>query len=359
MADLTYNDMLDAYCSYPAAIRKYLLRAETHPEIRTRLSKSAMRILVDLVSRARIRNPQKEILVKISNVAAKFDVDRRTVGRAISTFMELDWLCPNPSHDGRNWLGKFAARQYLITDRLRALVGLPVVRVESEPETDESTPASTDVIEADGQPAGTQANAAEMSHGHIGVNNCLFKKEASFNKMADKPRGLPADLLPLHRELGIELPGIFALMKQAKAVGQRLQDLWAAKRHLLSGSTITGGRAVAYFRSLLSSGEDFSYVARTRYASPGARNKGQVGNSIAIPPTTPPAAATQVSHPYAAIAEACKFKRYQHVHRDISVRFYDGTAEVTNGAVRETYAGDMMIGLYRGIEAGNLVEATA
>jgi len=59
MSNLTYNDVLSAYAHYPAPIRPYLLRAETHPTLRATLTKSFMRVIVDIVARAPIADPNR------------------------------------------------------------------------------------------------------------------------------------------------------------------------------------------------------------------------------------------------------------------------------------------------------------
>lgn len=351
MLNLTYNDMLSAYQDYPSPIRPYLLRAETHPDIRAKLTKSFMRVFIDLVARTRIRKPEKEISVSVHKVAAELGVSTKTVTRTISLCLECGWLNPDPLHDGRNRWGKFSARRYLVAAPLRKLIGLPTIEERVAP-SDQQDPPAPPVAHASSVPQ----SKTEMSHG-IGVNNCLSKKEASFNNEAEKPKGLPADLRPLQRELGIDLFGIFSLMGLAKQVGQRLQDVWTVKRHLLLNSGITGGRAVKYLRSLLNSGDDFAYVARKLKNAAGTvetRSTGLEPRGVKMDQRAP---STPSSARLKAIADACRFKTFRHVSRDMIVRFYDGFAEVTRGAVRETYPACHMEGLYKGVAAGNLVEA--
>ena len=352
VADLTYNDTLGAYQPYAKAVRPYLLRADTHPYIRKILSKSQVRILVDLVSRARIRNPDKEIKVKLERVASDLSVDRRTVTRAISTFFSLGWLLPNPGYDGRNRRGRFAAQQYVISQTLRGLIGMPVKAantvagdVENENQGNAVSAETPDSAEA------------EMSHGLVGVNKSLLKKEASFNKEAEKPAGLPPDLRPMQRELGIEHKGMCALMRLAKELGQRLQDVWHVKKHLLIGSGIKGGRAVNYVKALLRSGDDFAYVARTRFAAPGATNGTPRQASARQSPRKRPSGLSNDRAELEQIALSSRFKRYKHIAKDMVFCVYDGTADVIHGAVRTFYDESKMEGIYRGIAAGNLVEA--
>lgn len=350
MFNLTYNDMLSAYEDYPSPIRPYLLRAETHPDIRAKLTKSFMRVFIDLVARTRIRKPEKEISVSVHKVASELGVSTKTVTRTISLCLECGWLDPDPLHDGRNRWGKFSARRYLVATPLRKLIGLPTIDEQHSSANPENPPAPPPA-----QASSVPKSETKMSRG-IGVNNCLSKKEASFNNEAEKPKGLPADLRPLQLELGIDLFGIFSLMGLAKQVGQRLQDVWIVKRHLLLNSGITGGRAVKYLRSLLNSGDDFAYVARKLANAPGSvgtRSTPSVQRSPSKAPHSPP---DDSNARLEAIAEACRYRTFRHVSRDMIVRFYDGFAEVTRGAVRETYPACHMEGLYKGVAAGNLVE---
>jgi hypothetical protein len=350
MLNLTYNDMLSAYADYPSPIRPYLLRAETHPDIRAKLTKSFMRVFIDLVARTRIRKPEKEISVSVHKVASELGVSEKTVTRTISLCLECGWLDPDPLHDGRNRWGKFSARRYLVATPLRKLIGLPTIDEQHSSSDPENPPAPPPA-----QASSVPQSETKMSHG-IGVNNCLSKKEASFNNEAEKPKGLPADLRPLQRELGIDLFGIFSLMGLAKQVGQRLQDVWIVKRHLLLNSGITGGRAVKYLRSLLNSGDDFAYVARKQANAPGSAGTHSTP-SLQCSPTKEPHSPPDASNArLEAIAEACRYKTFRHVSRDMIVRFYDGFAEVSRGAVRETYPACHMEGLYKGVAAGNLVE---
>lgn len=350
MLNLTYNDMLSAYADYPSPIRPYLLRAETHPDIRAKLTKSFMRVFIDLVARTRIRKPAKEISVSVYKVASELGVSTKTVTRTISLCLDFGWLHPDPLHDGRNRWGKFSARRYLVATRLRKLIGLPTIAEEA---------LSSDPGEPPGRPCADDNPAdqggTEMSHG-IRVNNCFSKKEASFNNEAEKPKGLPADLRPLQRELGIDLFGIFSLMGLAKQVGQRLQDVWIVKRHLLLNSGITGGRAVKYLRSLLNSGDDFAYVARKLANAPGSAETRSIASKRHNAGMQAPSPFDAPNRRLQAVADACRYKTFRHVSRDMLVKFYDGFAEVTRGSVRETYPACHMEGLYKGVAAGNLVE---
>lgn len=347
MLNLTYNEILGAYGVYPAPIRPYLLRAETHPTIREMLTKSFMRVFIDLLARAPIADPQRPIMLRVDTVAEQLDVSRKTVSRALNTFINLGWLCPFEGHDGRTRWGKFCGRKYVLQLPIRELVGLPLEKHSPKVPANGSVNNAAQ-SKASSEPAydqGDSANEPKMSHGHM-VNKVLNKKEASFKEGASKNQKLPADLQALHDELGISIFGICSLMGLAKRVKQRLQDVWIAKQTQIRNAGAKGGRAFEYFKYLLNCGEDFAYVARTRGAI----------QAVAVSPTSPAISQSTVDDQLRSIAQACKFKRFKHVRNGMEVRFFDGTAEVSRDNQVAYYAAEQMLGLYKGIANGNLVE---
>jgi hypothetical protein len=329
MLNLTYNEMLSAYSTYPAPIRPYLLRGETHPVLREKLTKSLMRAFIDLVSRANIADPARPIQVRMDLTAERLGISSKTVSRTIKLMKKNGWLTTNPGHDGRNWLGEYAGREFILSDALRKLVGLPTSTEGRAPPSNadfklngsggelstvsrppasqacsqavpsaahstmqaldegKSTAAGMDNLDSeetkmsDGQPGYPHESAQEfsnktgMSDGHIGVNNCFIKKEAPFKTEAlvianegTKSIRIPADLADMHTVFGISGKGICGLMRMAKDRCQRLQDIWKVKKEQLRKAGATGGRAVLYLRSLLLSDEDFAYVARSMPSNP-------------------------------------------------------------------------------------------
>ncbi|MEJ7804465.1 MAG: hypothetical protein WKG03_00880 [Telluria sp.] len=337
MTVLTYNDMLSAYGVYPAPIRPYLLRAETHPVLRPNFTKSGLRVFVDLLARAPIRDPERPIHVRVDVVARDFGVSTKTVGRVLRQLLTFGWLSPFQGTDGRNNEGKFKGRDFLITTELRTMVGLPTERpplpaiaakvIPVSPGTEQHDdlglatenppakviPASPDVEQHDHLELRTETHPAEvipapsdvkhhdnlpsapldqeeddiakenmplepkMSDGLIGVNK-VFKKEASskeaFNKNTTSNEiRLPIGLHALHTVLKISKGGICKLMRLAKASNQRLQDVWDAAGHRILNAGALEGRAVAYFKFLLNTGEDFSYTARRRAGMPRHTSK--------------------------------------------------------------------------------------
>lgn len=340
MLNLTYNEMLSAYSPYPAPIRPYLLRGETHPVLREKLTKSLMRAFIDLLSRANIADPARPIQVRMDLTAERLGISSKTVSRTIKLMKKNGWLTINPGHDGRNWLGEYAGREFILSDALRKLVGLPtgtkghtppgnadtdvngsgselpaalqvaagpsctqglpsaanatmpLLDGEKSPATDVDNLGSEETKMSDGdtsypqKPAQKSSNQTEMSDGHIGVNNCFIKKEAPFKTEAlvienegEKPIRIPADLADMHTVFGISGKGICGLMRMAKEKCQHLQDIWKVKKEQLRKAGATGGRAVLYLRSLLLSGEDFAYIARNLPANPSAETSPPLSGS--------------------------------------------------------------------------------
>jgi hypothetical protein len=286
MPALTYNDVLSTYANYPAPIRPYLLRAETHPTLRATLTKSYMRIIVDIIARAPIAEPTRPLAFRADVIAADLDVTTKTVSRAVSLLRKLGWLKRHPESDGRNGWGEFCVGQFVLGDELRSMLGLPTAATNQPGAIKNSAPeipapdtnAFPELQKKTNQNVPEfQANQTKMSHGLYRVNK-VFKKEAPFSKEAfdtkaskttpkTNPTKVPADLVALQTELGILPFGIFKLMGMAKAVKQRLQDVWVAKRDQILSSGATEGRAVRYLESLLNSGEDFAYRARLQAMS--------------------------------------------------------------------------------------------
>jgi hypothetical protein len=352
MLNPTYTEVLSAYTAYPAPIRPYLLRGETHPVLREKLTKSFMRAFIDLLSRANISNPARPIWVRVDTTAKRLGISSKTVSRTIALMTKHAWIRPNEDHDGRNWQGKYAGREFILSTELRKMVGLPVEDPRAAqpgvPGTGTGGAANVASPDTPGEPAssiasahaefeGTLARCADdtktrgnslhksigvgtemsdgstgyqqkqvknpadqtkMSHGHIGVNNVFLKKEAPLKRDAfvietqgEKTIRIPADLAEMHTVFGISGKGICALMRLAKAQCQRLQDVWKAKKEQLAKAGATGGRAVLYLRRLLSCGEDFAYVARNMTSAPAGLS--ELAPSLTGPHQTPPGTAKQ------------------------------------------------------------------
>jgi hypothetical protein len=221
------------------------------------------------------------------------------------------------------------------------------------------------------------------------VNKVFSKKEASLQSEAIKkvasfekapkdqnPRTgktvrIPTDLVEMKDLLDILPEGICALMALAKRTGQRLQDVWKAKKDVLLNSGAKNGRAVNYIRFLLNCGEDFSYIAKTKIeqqSPPKAAQPQTKPNNVVSAAAKPNDAGAAASAPrkdsgqiiglnLITIANACRNKRFQHVRKGIRVRIFDGSAEVVAGAKIAILAGwEQMQHIYRDIALGELVE---
>ena len=424
MNTLTYNDMLSAYAPYPAPIRPYLLRAETHPALRSMLTKSSMRIVIDILARAPIAEPLRTLRLRVDHIAHDLELSCKTVTRALNLMRKQGWLKRSPDSDGRNNWGEFCAGEFVLGNEFRTMLGLPsgttlrpnqsnqeivataisyVVEPNSEvpadthqPRTnqmeDEGTKQTADqngppiaTLDADqiaqevitatispamesnsdaltdayqqrlspmGEDVATQQahqNSPEMTKMSDGLYtvNKILKKEASFKDASDsqtlapkaKPTSLPKDLLPLQTELGIHPCGIFKLMGLAKQVGQRLQNLWIAKRDQILTSGARGGRAFKYFEFLLGCGEDFSYVAH---------KKALATQSVSLAPA---AATCQPAIDYRLYWN----KKFRGA-KGLVVRVHgDGSGELTDGTLRDSYITPRdMQSVYEAIAAGQL-----
>jgi hypothetical protein len=211
-----------------------------------------------------------------------------------------------------------------------------------------------------------------------------FEKEASFEKaiqpqdQKSKAIRIPVDLREMMAALDILPQGICSLMALAKKTGQRLQDVWKAKKDTLLNSGAKNGRAVKYIRFLLNCGEDFSYIARTKIDSPSkpqtpanfqrsaeAASQPEPAQEIAASPATTnnkprtPAspAGTIVGGQIDHVVKASRHKRFRHISKGVTVRVFDGTAEVIAGAKSVILGGwSQMQQIYLDIVLGNLVE---
>lgn len=393
-SSLTYNDTLAAYQNYPAPIRPFLLRAETHPTLRSQLTKSFMRVFIDILGRAPIADPLRPLWLRNDIVAENLNISTKTVSRALHFLKQKAWINPYTEDDGRNNWGQFNANKFLLGEELRTLLGLPTVSINQKNTTTNSpAPPTSSVVESvspaetiiapctdlpeavqvpcfdtpqiadhkdsaqtsEACPDETRVNEpteTKMSHGLYTVNN-VFLKEASFEQGASdtkpepqKTKGkaihLPKSLLPLQQELGIDPRGIFKLMSIAKKVKQRLQDVWIAKRDHLLTAGATGGRAFKYLKFLLETGEDFAFRAQ----------------NAGLKKTTAPAK----SHPSILATEPAvtDHRRYWNKRfvgdNGLQVRIHgDGSAAVTNATEANAYVRPADVTpIYEAIAAGRL-----
>lgn len=264
---LTYNDILSSYDEYPAPMRPYLVRAETHPDIRNKLTKSFMRVFIDILSRAPIADPLRPLKMRMDVVAEDLGISKKTVSRAVDLMREQGWVSYSSGFDGRNDHGRFCSSEFILSTELRQMLGLPTEvkktvdnLAESEDKSGENTTLS---------PGLYSSNKIFLKEASFKEGPFLKKQEA--NPMITSPLqedfpkkpNLPADLLDIVATLNISTTGICALMALAKKAKQRLQDIWNAKRDQIIRSGAKEGRAFRYLSFLIGTGEDFSFIGRS------------------------------------------------------------------------------------------------
>jgi hypothetical protein len=374
MLNVTYNDVLSAYSNYPAPIRPFLVRAETHPILRTQLTKSFMRVVIAILSRAPIADPARPLTFRAELLADHLGLSTKTVTRAINLLRYKGWLKRHPDCDGRNNWGEFSVSKFVLGDELRAMVGLPIgphngIQEDGNTSAAEASFNSPDehndyeegnrhsqLVSQSEQHGDAMVRAVDnipvetqMSPGVYTVNK-VFLKEASFQQGASDSKAstptpkkkspkIPVDLTCLQTELGIDPKGICTLMQIAKSAKQRLQHVWIAKRDQLLASGATEGRAVNYLKYLLGTGEDFAYRAQLRTL-----------------PARADASTSQRS--VASVAQDPRIywnKKFCGAN-SLRVRIHgDGSAEITDLTRQDAYVRPAdMIQIYEAIAAGQL-----
>ncbi|MDM5182152.1 hypothetical protein PO883_33830 [Massilia sp. DJPM01] len=363
------------------------MRVETHPTFR-RLTKSTLLVLKTLVSRASAQNGLSVIRARLDRMATEASVSYKTVQRAVRIFRDYDWVLP--ASEGRSEYGVFESRRYVFTHALCNLVDLPtitkqkpastqqqsapVVRQEhQEPtaasESHESATPQEEPAPVLPQPQPEPAVApepqllaapqeqptiatlqekqspvvpqeTEMSDGAIYVDLSLKKdlQEISIENRKGNPPTLPPAVAMIPAETGISPTGICKLLGIAKQAGHQLEHVYAIAKPYLAKIGINSARAYRYILTMLHNAKKVDYAAKAAQAQ-----------RMSDPD---PNAALK------AIAMQCRYKRYQHIGKNIAVRFFDGTAEVRIDGHFELYGGAKMVGLYKGVANGNLREVT-
>lgn len=258
-------DVLQAYAPYPAPIRPYLLKADTHPVLRSLFTRSGLLVLLDILGRAPVNNPERPVKLRVDKIAQTINRSEKTVQRVLNVLQSKEWLLRSTEHDGRNYRGRFCYREFLVGNELRQMLGLPTSKTEmSDGEitfcelTTELSTKSVDNI----------AEKTEMSDGHRGVNKNRKEdlKEASFKKSTSKEKtnGLPKDLILMQTELELSKGGVCALMALAAKCKKRLQDIWEVKKNTIRNAGVTQGRAFYYLKSLILSVDNFTNISNEK-----------------------------------------------------------------------------------------------
>lgn len=303
------------YRHLPSVIQTALLRLETHPTFRS-VTKSALKVLKALVTRASSTNGEALIRARLETVAFQANVSTKTTQRALHTFGELGWVMA--ASEGRSEYGVFTSKRYVFSPQFCALVHLP----------------TTD------KPAAALAQETEMSDGAIYVD-LNFKKDHREILLQNRlqnpeanPITLPAALHPII-ELGVKDTGVCKLRGMAHAAGHDLVDIFTVAKKRLSDLKASGGRVYCYLAALIAKPSD--YAAR--------------------------AAQIERSGVVEAVKSYAKARSVQYAHKrftagpGIIVRIFDGIAEVIrNGMPAGSIAGRDMERVYDDIDSGKLKE---
>jgi hypothetical protein len=312
---------------YPAIIRPYLVKAHTHPILRNAFTKAGMRVLIDILSRAPIADLRRSIKVRLGNVAKATQTSEKTVQRVLDALLAHGWVARAHHCDGRNWLGRFCAKEYVVKNELREMIGLPIEQQMSDGENlnrSNSRYLSTNSVD-------NSVNKTEMSDGVYVNKDVKDDLKEAFTKENLKPEtraaiegGIPHDLISLQTDLKLSKGGICALMALAKKFGKRLQDIWAAKKETIIKSGATAGRAYRYLMKLIqnvSLGKKFFPCGNTSLDK----------NDVRL----------------------FWYKRYIGPCGEI-VKIFDGIAEVSKFGEYKTIPSAAMAPIYEGIRAGKL-----
>lgn len=313
----TLDDVVRPYRHYPATIQTALLRLETHPTFRS-VTRSALKVLKALVTRACATNGVAAIRARLETVAVQADVSTKTVQRAMSAFNQFGWL--KPASDGRSKYGVFTSRRYVFSEEFCALAHLPTAA----------------------KPAADLARETEMSCGGIHVDLSLKEdlREIAIKNRKDNPEAnpitLPEPLRAMPEETAIKDTGVCKLIGIANRLGHKLQDVYAVAKPHLAAKGAKKGRAYRYLLAMLLNPKPADYAGR---AAQMQRQDEACATAAAIRST----------------AERARYKRYLAPNGAL-VRVFDGTAEVTRDGQSQVLAGRQMLALYADIESGKLKE---
>lgn len=315
MSPLTLNDVVKPYLYLPGAIQTALIRVETHPTFRS-ITKSALKVLKALVTRASATNGTTIIRARLGRVAEEAGVSYKTAQRALHTFHKFDWV--SPTTEGRSEWGVFESKRYRFSSALCALIHLPT-KEKGASEIDRET---------------------NLSDGAIYVDLSLKEdlQKISIENRNGEPPKLPAAIEHIPAETGISPTGVCKLLGIARQVNYQLEDVVAAaKPYLAKIGTDSPGRCFRYLLTMLLNPKRVDYAEK---AAQMARGNEPYPAQLLL-----------------AIALQVRFKRYVHASRPgLRIRFFDGVAEVSCDGQIETLAGRQLAILYADVANGNLKE---
>lgn len=230
------NDNFSAYQAYPPVVRPFLLQLENHPLFQKNFTHWSRRVAIDILARIRINDASVPILLRMNHVARAIGVCTKTVQRVVNYLKELGWI--KQEGDGRDDMGNFSFRKFIVSKEVREIMGLPTDFVDNSIENNKLSTKNK-----------------KMSNGVYGVNKDLYLKEASLEKEGKtKPsaqKGVRSDLIEIIEALGLHQFGLFKLLALCKKAGIRLQAVWELKKETILKAKITGGRAFNYLMKLI------------------------------------------------------------------------------------------------------------
>jgi hypothetical protein len=312
----TLDDAVRPYLHLPGVIQTALIRVETHPTFRS-ITKSSLKVLKALVSRASASNGTAIIRARLDRLAGEADVSYKTAQRALRAFHQFDWV--SSASDGRSEWGVFESKRYRLSPALCELVHLPTKE----------------------KPAEALAQETELSDGAIYADLSLKKdlREISIENRNGEPPKLPAAVEHVPAETGISPTGVCKLLGIARQVGHQLEDvILFAKPYLAKIGTDSPGRAYRYLQAMLTNPKKTDYAGKLaqleRLAEGATRAKSAK-----------------------EMAARCRYKRFVHKTRaGLRVRFFDGVAEVSCDGQVATLAGEQLAVLYADVASGKLLE---
>lgn len=363
------------YQHLPSPIVLGIYRVEANPLVRRFLTPTFTRILQDLVSRVDRSNGAAPIRVRNDRVAETLDVNEKTVRRCLAHLTGLGWL--KSATDGRSEWGLYTYKEYQLTSTLCQLLHLPVRMAKMGMEGGEMPSPEVDVLERseESRTDSSEEDTVQINSNLIDDKNSTFaakttdqrnsastgskpENNESGTKMSigtyidlsfkkdlrkiweDKRQGNPihlsVEMQRIAESCEIAPSGICKLQGMARAVGHRLEDVWAvAKTYVVERLALKKGRAFSYLHHMLLAPVDYAKKA----------------DMIRV-------VAEQDVERNDLVSDRSRyaFKRYTGPN-GMRVRVFDGSAEIMlgNGTI-ETRAGENMKYVYQAIKDGALKE---
>lgn len=363
------------YQHLPSPVVLGIYRVEANPLVRRLLTPTFTRILQDLVSRVDRSNGAVPIRVRNDRVADTLDVNEKTVRRCLAHLTNLGWL--KTATDGRSEWGLYTYKEYQLTSTLCELLHLPVRMGKRGIDESETPTPEVDVLEKseESRTASSEEETVHINSTLVADKYFAFSAETtdqrnsvsavskrentesgtkmsigtyidlSFKKdlrkiWEDKRQGNPihlsVELQRIAASCEIAPSGICKLQGIARAVGHRLEDVWAvAKTYVVERLALKKGRAFSYLHHMLLAPVDYAKKA----------------DMIRV-------VAEQDVERNDLVSDRSRyaFKRYSGPH-GMRVRIFDGSAEIMlgNGTI-ETRAGENMKYVYQAIKNGSLKE---